>query len=79
MLGRDLRIEQQPLEQARAEYAAAMGPEFADTALTHWRTLVDHPEQVRDGVEQVLGQPPRTFAEWARDHAHDFTLDDQAP
>lgn len=71
-LGRELRVEVEPLDEARDRYAAAMGPEFADTALAHWATLVDHPEQVRDGVRQVLGRPPRPFAAWARDHAGDF-------
>ena len=71
-LGRELRVETQPLEEARADYTTMMGAEFADTALAHWATLVEAPERVADGVQQVLGRPPRPFAEWARDHVEDF-------
>ena len=71
-LRRELRVDTQPLEEARAHYAAAMGADFAAGALRHWATLVDDPEQVRDGVQQVLGRPPRPFSEWARDHVADF-------
>ncbi len=71
-LGRELRVETQPLEEARADYTTMMGAEFADTALAHWATLVEAPERVADGVPQALGRPPRPFAEWARDHVEDF-------
>jgi uncharacterized protein YbjT (DUF2867 family) len=71
-LDRDLRVEEQPPDEARAELAAKMGAEFADRALAHWADLVDDPEEVREGIEQLLGRPPRPFSEWARDHADDF-------
>jgi uncharacterized protein YbjT (DUF2867 family) len=71
-IGRDLRVEEQPPDEAKKELTAAMGAKFADHALAHWATLVDDPEEVRDGVEQLLGRPPRPFSEWARDHADDF-------
>jgi uncharacterized protein YbjT (DUF2867 family)/ketosteroid isomerase-like protein len=71
-IGRDLRVETQPLEEARSEYAAKMGPDFAAHALAHWASLIDIPERVRDGVHEVLGRPPRPFEEWARDHREDF-------
>lgn len=71
-LGRGLHVESQPIEEARAVYAEMMGEDFAEQALTYWGTLVDAPELVRDGVRKVAGHPPRSFAEWARDHTGDF-------
>jgi uncharacterized protein YbjT (DUF2867 family)/ketosteroid isomerase-like protein len=72
-LGRDLRVEEQPPEEARAKYAAVMGDDFAEHALAHWASLVEDPEEVRDGVREILGRPPRRFSEWAREHRADFT------
>jgi uncharacterized protein YbjT (DUF2867 family) len=71
-IGRDLRVEEQPPEMARREYAAAIGADFADAAIAHWATLVDAPERATDDIERVTGRPARTFAEWAREHAGDF-------
>lgn len=71
-LGRELRVETRPLEEARAEYAALTGTEFTDTALAHWATRVDQPERAADRVQQALGRSPRPFGQWAFDHAEDF-------
>ncbi len=71
-IGRPLRWEEQPLEEARKEVAAFMGEAGAEQALAYWATLVDHPEPVTMTVEKVTGRPARTFREWARDHAADF-------
>ena len=32
-----------------------------------------HPEPVTDTVARLTGRPARSFAQWARDHAGDFT------
>jgi len=71
-LSRTLVVEEQPVEEARREYAAFMGEEYAAAALSHWEMLVDRPEPPRDGVQKILGRPARTFAEWAAYHAEDF-------
>lgn len=71
-VGRDLRVVEQPADEALAEHAATMGPEYAAAALAHWATLVDEPERATDDVERVTGHPARPFAQWARDHAADF-------
>ena len=72
-LGRTLTVEEQPVEDARRDYAAVMGEEYAETALAYWASLVAHPEPARDDVRQVLGRPAHTFAEWATLHAADFS------
>jgi uncharacterized protein YbjT (DUF2867 family) len=72
-IGRPVRWEEQPLDEARRQLAAEMGdPDFAAHALDYWSSLVGHPEPVTHTVEEVTGSPARTFAEWARDHAADF-------
>lgn len=71
-IGRGLRVQVEPPEEARRRYAAVMG-EHADAALAHWATLVEAPERATGDVERVTGHPARSFADWAREHAADFT------
>ncbi|NUO58498.1 MAG: NAD(P)H-binding protein [Hamadaea sp.] len=72
-IGRPLRFEEQPPEEARAQMLAMWGnAEFVDRALAHWASIVTEPEPVVDTVEQLTGRPARTFADWAADHAADF-------
>lgn len=72
-VGRELAVVEQSPDAAREQYADRMGAEYAEAALAHWATLVDAPERATDDVERVTGRPARTFAQWARDHAADFT------
>jgi uncharacterized protein YbjT (DUF2867 family) len=72
-IGRRLRVVEQPPDEARRHYEATMGTDFAAGAIAHWATLVDAPERTTDDVERLTGRPARSFAEWARDHADDFT------
>ncbi|GGM93746.1 nucleotide-diphosphate-sugar epimerase [Lentzea pudingi] len=72
-LGRELRVREQSPEAARRAYAAVLGPDYAAAALAHWATLAERPERATDDVRRILGRPARTFREWARDHAGDFT------
>lgn len=72
-IGRELRVRPQPPEEARRQYTALMGEEHAGSAVAHWATLVAAPERVTGDVEQVTGHPARAFADWAREHAADFT------
>lgn len=74
-LGRPVRWEEQPLEEARTQLREALGnAEFADNALGYWASLIDAPEPASSDVEAVLGRPALSFAEWARDHAADFRV-----
>jgi uncharacterized protein YbjT (DUF2867 family) len=73
-IGRPVRWEEQPLDEAREQLTTEMGDaDFAGHALDYWASLVDHPEPVTNTVEQLTGSPARTFAQWARDHAAEFT------
>ena len=72
-IGRELQVEEQSADVTRREYESLMGAEFADRAIAYWASLVDVPERATGDVERVTGQPARTFAQWACDHAADFT------
>jgi len=72
-IGRPLRFEEIPREQARPRLVAAFGDEaFADGALDTWATFVTQPEPVTSTVQQVTGIPARTLRDWAGDHADRF-------
>ncbi|MGI5353069.1 NAD(P)H-binding protein [Streptomyces sp. CA-250714] len=71
--GRELRFDEIPQEEARADMIAAGTPAgIADALLDLAAVSVDVPAEVSPGVEQLTGRPGRTFAQWARDHAEDF-------
>ncbi|MDP9795243.1 uncharacterized protein YbjT (DUF2867 family) [Catenuloplanes nepalensis] len=72
-IGRELRVEEQPRAEARADMLTWATPEWADVALDYWASLVHTPEPVNRAVEDLTGRPARSFAEWARDHAADFS------
>ena len=72
VLDRDLRLEPQSDEDARAEMSAAMPAEYVDA---FFRFFVDgdlDESQVLPTVAEVLGRPPRTFRAWAEEHADAF-------
>ncbi|MEW9532122.1 NAD(P)H-binding protein [Microbispora sp. NPDC049125] len=72
-VGRPLRFEEMPPGEAR-EHLVAQGwpPAFAEGALRGWAGLMAAPEPVSGAVEELTGAPPRTFRQWAADHAADF-------
>jgi uncharacterized protein YbjT (DUF2867 family) len=73
-IGRSVRWEELPPVRAREQLLASWGdPTFVDAALGYWASLVTEPERVTHTVEQVTGTPARTFREWAREHAGDFS------
>ncbi len=72
-IGRPVRFEEQPLDEARTELLRTFGDEaLVEGMLAYWAGLVDGPEPVTSTVAELTGRPARTFAEWARDHAADF-------
>src|SRR3954469_4931614 len=72
VLGRDLRLEPQSDEDARAEMNSTMPAEYVDAFFAFFAEGTLDESAVLPTVEQVLGRPPRTFAEWAREHAGAF-------
>lgn len=72
-IGRPVRWDEQPPDEALAEFTERFGDaEFASAGMAYWATLVDQPEPVLDTVEQITGRPARRFRDWAAEHAADF-------
>jgi uncharacterized protein YbjT (DUF2867 family) len=71
-IGREIGIEVTTDRQAREELAASMPPAAADAVLRAWQAGNSSPAPTSAIVEKITGRPPRTFAEWAADHAGDF-------
>jgi uncharacterized protein YbjT (DUF2867 family) len=73
VLGRPLRFEAQPDDEARKEMTAAMPAEYVDA---FFRFYVDgelDESMVLPTVPELLGRPARTFGQWAAAHAAAFT------
>lgn len=73
VLGRKLRWEELPQQEAEDGLAAAWGDrEFAADAVRAWEWFVDHPEPVTTTVKDVTGAAARTFADWAAANTASF-------
>ena len=72
-LGEPVRLDEVSVDAYRAELMTQL-PEVMVERLIEFRGEVPQvPAEIRvDAVPEVLGRPPLTFAEWARDHAGDF-------
>lgn len=66
-IGRGLRWEEIGREEIQGQLTGV-----PESALDTWASFVRSPEVVTPTVKEVTGRPPRTFGEWARDHADRF-------
>jgi uncharacterized protein YbjT (DUF2867 family) len=71
-LGRDLRFEGQSDEEARAEMNENMPTEYVDAFFRFFRDGEVDESTVLPTVNEVLGREPRSFEEWAVEHADAF-------
>jgi uncharacterized protein YbjT (DUF2867 family) len=72
-IGRGVRWEELSASQAKATMLAqGLPPDVPDRLLGYWATIGEHPEPSTTTVEQILGRPALTFAEWAAEHAAAF-------
>ena len=71
-LGGELRFEAQPDDEARAELSAAMPQQYVDAFFSFYVDGQLDESVVLPTVEEVTGRPPRTFAQWAAEHAEAF-------
>ncbi|MFJ2033290.1 NAD(P)H-binding protein [Streptosporangium sp. NPDC087985] len=71
-IGRPLRFEELPREQAREHLLGLLPPQAVDFMLDMLASAVGRTAQVLPTVEQVTGRPPYTYAQWAAHHADDF-------
>jgi uncharacterized protein YbjT (DUF2867 family) len=72
VLGRELRLEPQSDEDARAEMSAAMPTEYVDAFFSFFADGTLDESEVLRTVDEVLARPPRTFRTWAEAHAGAF-------
>lgn len=69
VLGRALRAEKQPDEEARDEMSKSMSPATAEAFYRCYAKGEFDDSAVSPTVQEVTGGPPRTFEQWARAHA----------
>jgi uncharacterized protein YbjT (DUF2867 family) len=72
VLGRDLKFEAQSDEDARAEMSAAMPAKYVDAFFRFYADGTLDESKVLPTVHALTGRPPRTFAQWAKEHAGAF-------
>ena len=73
VIGRPLRYEAiSPSEAAERIIALGLPPSFADAMVARYARELDNPYPVTDGVENTLGRPARSYAEWVVDHTSAF-------
>jgi len=72
ILKRDLRFEGQSNAEARAEMSRTMPVPYVDAFFSFFVDGKLDESIVRPMVEEVLGRPPRSFEQWAIEHADAF-------
>jgi len=72
VIGRPLRFEELSSEEFRREAEGTWPPGVADMLLNAWQAALGRPAYVTSTVKEILGSPPRTFEQWAVDHAAAF-------
>jgi uncharacterized protein YbjT (DUF2867 family) len=72
-LGEPVRLDEVDVASYRAELLTQLPEVIVDRLIKVRGQVPQLPAEVAlDAVPEVLGRPPLTFAEWARDHAADF-------
>jgi uncharacterized protein YbjT (DUF2867 family) len=76
-INRALRYEELPPDDARRELRASLPPFVVDRLLDLWAGMVEKPAPITQTVEEITGSSPRTFRQWALDHAGDFQTENE--
>lgn len=71
-LGRPITFVEQSPDDFRRETPEA-SRSAVDMLLAAWDATMRHPAYITSTVSDILGTPPRTFRQWAIDHATAFT------
>lgn len=71
-IGREIAFESVTVDEARARLSETMPAYGIEPVLAGWAAGTIHPPNVSAIVEEVTGQPGRSFTQWAIDHANDF-------
>jgi uncharacterized protein YbjT (DUF2867 family) len=72
-IGRSLRVEEMSPDEARSALLPVLGSStFVNMLLNAWAAAIGQPAFVTGTYAELTGAPPRTFLEWATDHAAEF-------
>ncbi|MER7582635.1 NAD(P)H-binding protein [Kitasatospora sp. NPDC097691] len=72
-LGRQIAFEEMTPDEFRSLSEGAAPASVIDMLLACWSAAVGQPAYVTSTVAEILGTAPRTFRQWATDHAAAFT------
>jgi len=72
VLGRRIRFEELSPEEFRQETAGRWPRPVVDMLLAAWAATIGRPAYMTSTVADVVGSPPRSFRQWAVDHAEAF-------
>ncbi len=72
-IGRDVPwVEVAPEQFRQAMLAQGLPEDVPDRMIGYWADRIEQPGPSSDAVEQILGRPALTFAQWAAEHAAAF-------
>ena len=71
-IGRPLRFDELSPDEFRRETAGTWPGGVVDMLLDAWRATLGRPAFVTSAIQEIVGLPPRTFAQWAADNAAAF-------
>ncbi|MGW5372108.1 NAD(P)H-binding protein [Streptomyces sp. NPDC004009] len=72
-LGRRIAFEEMTPDEFRSLSEGTAPSAAVEMLLAAWRSAVGQPAYISTAVTDILGRPPRTFRQWAVDHAGAFT------
>ncbi|MFE1437246.1 NAD(P)H-binding protein [Streptomyces sp. NPDC058739] len=72
VLGRRIAFEEMTPDEFRRLWEGAAPSSVVDMLLAAWSAAVGQPAYVTTAVADILGTAPRTFRQWAADHATAF-------
>src|SRR3954451_21370656 len=72
VVGRQITFRELSPDAFRSETEGTWPGPVVDMLLTAWKATMGQRAYVTDAVAEILGSPPRTFRQWATDHAAAF-------
>ena len=72
-IGKKLRFQEIPADVFQKEMEKSMPLPVIKILLDYWSDTLTVPEVALPTVEQLTGHKARTLAQWAKDHASDFS------
>ena len=72
VLHRDIELHAQSNDEAREQMSASMPKEYVDAFFDFYVDGSLDESEPQSTVQDVLGRPPRSFEDWAREHADAF-------